>query len=167
MLASFRGNFDIVRELLNQVANVNEYSSQNNTALHLVCMSGYLDIVRELIAHGAIVNAKKTNGRTPLHNATFGSFIYQSQEDKASRRDIIKELIRNGTNISMNQKDYVGETPLHIASIRGQFKLVRELIPYFDLSIVNNENKTALDLARHFINEYETSLYLKKPDSTT
>ena len=81
LLAASNGTEDIVRELLNQGADVRSRDKHQRTALHLAILaadlailkSGHSDLVRLLLEHNPTktitfdVNASDYEGKTPLH----------------------------------------------------------------------------------------------------
>ncbi|MFZ3052037.1 MAG: ankyrin repeat domain-containing protein [Sulfuricurvum sp.] len=65
MYASWVGNIDAVKHLVDLGANVNAQDSSNATALHLAIWKDHTDIVLYLIEHGASVSAMSVDGMTP------------------------------------------------------------------------------------------------------
>jgi len=54
MYAAWKGNLDIVRELLNKDADFNAKADNGSTALILAAKNGYVDVVQRLKATGAL-----------------------------------------------------------------------------------------------------------------
>ncbi len=52
-----------------EVTDVNQKGSDDDTPLHKACFRGDLEDVEVLIAYGAEINALGDMGETPLHNA--------------------------------------------------------------------------------------------------
>lgn len=65
MYASWVGNIDAVKHLVDLGANVNAQDTSNATALHLAIWKDHTDIVLYLIEHGASVSAMSVDGMTP------------------------------------------------------------------------------------------------------
>ncbi len=103
-LASFFGNIEIVKMLIDNGANPNIASNNQFkvTPLHSACAISNYDIAEILIKNGADVNAKQMQNVTPLHSAAHNG---QSK--------LVKLLIDNGADI--NSKMDNGQTPLFMA----------------------------------------------------
>jgi ankyrin repeat protein len=134
--ASRAGLLDIVRSLLEDGADVNEWNEDHRTPLHCIpgveiakllieygadvnspdrtgwtplhiaLHYGLLDLVYVLLDHGADVNAKKQDHWTALHLATFNYSFHT-----------VKVLLERGANV--HARNDVGQTPFQIASLRG------------------------------------------------
>ncbi len=108
--------------------DVNAYSADGWTPLHLAAAFAGPDSVKLLLAAGADVNAVSTTGETPLH--------YGAQASD----DIVRFLVQSGAKIDV--KDKRGRTPVEMAlgvglrghaggppTVReGTAKLLRELL---------------------------------------
>jgi ankyrin repeat protein len=167
--ASRYGHVDIVRELIKSGAHVNEKDRCGWTSLHIASRYGSIEVTRELIRHGICVTEKTgghTCGWTALHLV-----IYRSDDRSSNNRsvclDMIRILIESGVD-AVNERDYSGSTPLHIASSSGDLDLVQHLVHYSNLSIRNNDGRTALEVARgaevrKFLIDYEQLSEVKDP----
>lgn len=115
-LASFFGQLDIVKLLLNKGANPNiAANNQFKVApIHSACAISNYDITDLLIKHGADVNAKQMQGVTPLHSAAHNG-----------QTKLAKLLIDSGAYI--NSKMDNGQTPLFMAEEKS-FNETAELI---------------------------------------
>ncbi len=60
-------DFDAVKRLIANGADVNASSKIGNTPLHWAAKYGHAAIVEYLVSHGADVNASNRFGYTPLH----------------------------------------------------------------------------------------------------
>ncbi len=69
ILASERGHIDVVKELLDNKANVNRSDRLKKTSLHLASYMGHPNVVQMLINYGANIAAKDTSGKMPIHYA--------------------------------------------------------------------------------------------------
>ena len=88
-------------------------------------------------------------GVTPLHIAS----------GRINEPDIIDLLVMYGANV--NAQDAEGFTPLHMAAIHGNLKIVKKLVDLeADVNIVTTDGKNAAELA-HLNEELEIEEYLK------
>lgn len=97
---------DCVRLLLDNGAIVDSKNQQNQTPLHLACLSQCVETIDILIKHGANVNAIYRDGRTALHAAIV-------RESKCL--ECAKLLLLAGADV--NKPDNYGYTTLHIAAL--------------------------------------------------
>jgi len=87
--ASFNGDLEIVKYLVDNGADVNIRNAQGETALMNAVKIGYIEVVKYLVAEGTDVNVKDINGTTIIDIA----FLYNNIE-------IIKYLLNNGVDKS-------------------------------------------------------------------
>ena len=133
------GNFEIVKSLLNQNADVNAKTVNGMTALHLAAMGGPTNILKLLLAHEANVKATTTNeGWTPLHMAAY-----------FGNKEGVQLLLESNADINARAR-YGGSTPLHYAAEFG-YKTVAELLlaKKADVNAKDYDGKTPLDLSVH------------------
>ncbi|WP_144149937.1 ankyrin repeat domain-containing protein [Brachyspira hyodysenteriae] len=172
MIASYKGNTDIVKLLLEYNASVDITNKDNYTALIYACIYGRADVVTILLEHKAnmyietklennhltalmiacsqnyaeIVRILLENGYDPNYKNQKGetALIYSAfiKNDKPST-EIIKILLEYGADI--NAKDNKGSTALIYASYARKIDFVRALLEHnADTEISNNERNTAL-----------------------
>ena len=92
---------------------------------------------------------KEIPGVTVLHIA--------SKEN--NEPEIIDLLVKSGANV--NAQDAEGFTPLHMATIHGNLKIVKKLVDLeADVNIVTTDGKNAVELA-HLNEEFEIEEYLE------
>ena len=181
MIASYKGNADIVKLLLEYNASVNITNNYNYTALIYACIYGNADVVKILLEHKAdmyiettlennyltalmiacsgnhaeIVRILLENGYDPNYKNQKGEtalIYYALMKNNKPSREIIKILLEYGADI--NAKDNRGFTALIGASYAGKTDFVRALLENnADTEIKNNdEENTALIYACESIN---------------
>ena len=83
------------------------------------------------------VDVSHGNGYTALHWATM-----------SNRTDIIERLLHEGADVN-RQTRYIKDTPLHLAAPSNKTEAIRLLLDNgADINLKNDNNKTALDVAR-------------------
>lgn len=121
--AARKSDIDIVRQLLNEGADVNATGegytfttdfTRMNSALHLAATNADEDIVRLLLENGASVNLWALG--TPLHRAI-----------KSNAQKIVNLLLDYGADLEIHDAED-NMCPLAIAAKRGQVDLVRLLL---------------------------------------
>lgn len=115
-LASFFGNTEIVKILVDHGANPNMASNNQFkvTPLHSACAVSNYDIAEILIENGADVNVKQMQNVTPLHSAAHNG-----------QTKLVKLLIDNGAEIDSKMDN--GQTPLFMAEEK-EYKEVIDLL---------------------------------------
>lgn len=109
------------------------------TPLHAAAMMGQLEMAKNLITSGAKINVYNHTGYTPLLLAV------KSGNDK-----LTKYLVENGAFLNMKDKS-LGYTELHFAAALGRNELTGYLLQKgSDVKLVNNDGKTALELAWYY-----------------
>ena len=116
MKASINGHLEIVKLLLKFGANPRKKNKHMESALALACMQENLGICERLIIAKADVNEMDYKKRTPL----LKSARHNSQSD------ILKLLIKAGAKPDIADEE--GNTPLHVAAIRGTVEVAIYLI---------------------------------------
>ena len=92
---------------------------------------------------------KEIPGVTVLHIAS----------QKSNEPEIIDLLVKSGANV--NALDAEGFTPLHMAAIHGNLKIVKKLVDLdADVNIITTDGKNAAELA-HLNEELEIEEYLE------
>jgi ankyrin repeat protein len=141
--ASSMGYLEIVQVLINHGADVNKKDRYGSPPLNDASICGHLDIVKELIKNGASINGRDTNGETPLHVASTRGYS-----------EIVLELFRSAERYDLsieslvNDRGYKGWTPLHLASMYDKVEVIQILLEYADISIKNDDGKTASEVAK-------------------
>jgi ankyrin repeat protein len=127
--ATREGDYEKVKKLIEEGADVNMKDWIGWTPLHLACWwdhKDYESIMILLIEKGANVNAKDNYGNTPLHLTAIQGY---------TRRGEL--LIKRGADV--NAKDKIGRAPLHRVAEKN-YKEFGEML------IKNGADKNAKDI---------------------
>ena len=90
-----KGQFEIVKNLINRGADINIQTISKKTPLHLATERGSQEIVNFLLSKGASVNAKTNFGTQPLHTAAENGYY-----------EIAETLIDHGAEIGCKIIDH-------------------------------------------------------------
>ncbi len=104
--ATFSGDLNTVRSLLDEGRNINQRDDEGSTPLMVAASKGHIAIVRELLSRGAGVNLRNDYGWTPLMMATAGR-----------NAEIVKLLLARGADPEIQNRD--GKNTLEIAKSVG------------------------------------------------
>ena len=172
--ASFAGNFEVVKYLVNQIpSSVDSVDEGNRTPLHNAAHEGHLNIVKYLITEGhANVNPCDSNLRTPLHYACQNghlstlAFLVKECNSPINDRDekgitpfllaafaffgrlnVVRFLVNENYNI--NSKDNNDQRPLHCAAQEGKFPVVEFLVSCkeCETEVIDKHGRTPLHYA--------------------
>lgn len=143
----------IVELLLNREADPNLADRDGATPLHFASRSSseaeqerrlHRSMVFHLLRAGANPNARTTRGVTPLHALT-GARSLGFYEDA----ELVVMLLKAGANPNA-VSDCCSNTPLHLAAAFCSPHVVSILLKSGgDSTIVNAQNRTALEVAKH------------------
>ncbi|GAB1210187.1 hypothetical protein APSETT445_008977 [Aspergillus pseudonomiae] len=132
--------------------------------LHQFAAAGSVPGVELLLQYGAQVSTKGRDGMTALHAALF-SYRYRRDSDQIINeicRMLVEAAVGSGEDLNNQMTPYTsfmrmrGATALHLAVVCGLQEVVRLLLDHgADAKIVDEEGKTALDLARG-LTDHET-----------
>lgn len=123
----------------NEVADLECFNIEGQTALHLAAKYGFKNVLKHLIGKGTDVNKKNVQGQTSLHLAC-------SKE--------IFDLLKSAGSVE-NINDLDENTGLHFAVYNSNLEMVEHLIkqnPYIDCQ--NKMRQTALHLAMQNVMSY-------------
>ncbi len=152
-LAVRNGHLNVVKVLIDALADVNRKTRRNYTSLHLAAQNGHLDVVEFLIDKNSDVSAKTQEGYTPLHLAAQNGHL-----------DVVKYLIsEKGAEIDL--RGHFQLTPLHLAAQNGSLSVVKVLLAMAkepDCSPVTRRGHTPLHLAAACGNKTVVELLLSK-----
>lgn len=132
------GEVDRVEQLLASGPDVNAYSHDGWTPLHLAAFFGRGRISELLLAHGADARAlsRNANGNTPLHAALAGN-----------HQMVAGLLIGSGADVNASDAD--GWRPIHLAAASGSLDSLRALLAQgAEVRATNRTGATPLDLAK-------------------
>jgi ankyrin repeat protein len=171
----YRNNTQTYTQKLVQV-DLNTIRFERMTPLHRAVTHNNISFVEYLLKKGAGLNIDAHFGGYPLDFALFLNYYdiaemllkYKAPSlfadlylaDAIENRDSTKTdlLLRIGADIK--RKDYLDNTPLHIASKNGDAEIIKLLLKYqADRTAKNREGKTPADVA---INEETRSLLIVK-----
>ena len=125
IIASERGNLEIVRYLVKNGADVNFIDACDGTALMEASESGNLEIVKYLVENGANIHFKNYRGETALMNASAKGNL-----------EVVKYLIEKGADVNVISKGY---TALIVASDYSHLEVVKHLVEKgADVNIIVN-----------------------------
>ncbi|GKS79063.1 MULTISPECIES: ankyrin repeat domain-containing protein [unclassified Wolbachia] len=167
-LASEAGEWDKVKLLLDESANIEVQDEFGYTPIFLATQSGKWSVVELLLDRGANIDAQDKEGKTLLHFAASGNnldmvqflldrgasievqdgrdwtpILYAAQSGKWG---VVKLLISNGAKFN-NEITYQG-TPLHFAAQGGNLDIAQFLLDKgADIEVENTYNEKPLHLA--------------------
>ena len=148
-VACSKGHADIVNELLNYGANVNEMCNNKTTPLLLINLWELSDeivltITKMLLDHGADINAQR--GGRYGDRKTF----LRLAVDKGNF-PLVCELLKHGADSEVNYRDFYGQITLHgAAEYNGveSEQIIRELMKYgADIDAEDDNSDTPLHIA--------------------
>ncbi|ETW02480.1 hypothetical protein H310_05981 [Aphanomyces invadans] len=133
--ASINGDVKVVELLLEQHANPNIATKSGYTALTAAAELGDATIAKLLLDNHAEVDHADKAGETPLMRATSGGHTA-----------VVKLLLAHEAQVDLADK-LNGNTALMIAAWHGHLEIVKLLCHHANVALVNNDGKTARDLA--------------------
>uniref|UniRef100_A0AAQ5ZMQ4 Ankyrin 3a n=1 Tax=Amphiprion ocellaris TaxID=80972 RepID=A0AAQ5ZMQ4_AMPOC len=143
-ISSLAGQTEVVKELVNNGANVNAQSQNGFTPLYMAAQENHLEVVRFLLENSASQSMATEDGFTPLavalqqgHDQVVSLLLENDTKGKvrlpalhiAARKDDTKAaalLLQNDHNADVESKS--GFTPLHIAAHYGNINVATLLL---------------------------------------
>jgi ankyrin repeat protein len=113
-VASFLSNFDAVKILIKNRADVNVLNNHGSNPLHLATSSGRLDIVTLLVKSGVVLNVNNVRRQNELHSAFQGN----------TNKEMIKFLLESGSRISFDRYEL---SVLELAVKENQLEILQLL----------------------------------------
>ncbi|MBQ9449540.1 MAG: ankyrin repeat domain-containing protein [Acholeplasmatales bacterium] len=159
-------NPEIFELLLDNYINVNITDNYGETPLMYAVTNNRMGFVKNLLRHGADLNVRNNDGQTALFKACYlgreqivylllESINFDLHEKDNKDETLFMALVRS-RNINLlekvryndkiiEEKNYLGETPLHIACKSGDAAIVEYLIMHKAfVNSKNNNNETPL-----------------------
>lgn len=163
-----KGEYIIVKLLLQNEAQVHKRANFGIPPLMLASSKGHTDIVKLLLKHGSSINS--SSEYIPIYFTSLELIWIQQNRKKSEFKRIFAETDKNGTaliraiqsgspyeliktllqekNIKINSQTYMGRTALMVACGSCQQKVVQLLLFYkANVSIKSKLGATALDIA--------------------
>ncbi|KAK7499789.1 hypothetical protein BaRGS_00008880, partial [Batillaria attramentaria] len=156
-LAAICGKKEVVELIADHSPNINVQNKEMKTALHFTSSLGHTEIAKYLLGRNADINCQDKNGYTPLLLATARghaelvklllgkkkkkadvgkttvhgeSVVYLAAKHK--RKDVLETLLENENAKKLidvrTEVDEEKESPLHVASRRGDLEIVKCLL---------------------------------------
>ncbi|KAF2429988.1 ankyrin, partial [Tothia fuscella] len=123
--------------------------------LHHATKAGNREAVTVLLSHGADPAIPDYTTTTPLHYAAENSH-FSLLSAMLPRSTRLVQLQDGAKSMAFDQRDSVGQTPLHIACQRKEQEMVDLLLTSgADPSITNHRGESALDVA---LRKHETEI---------
>ncbi|RDD38691.1 Transient receptor potential cation channel subfamily A member 1 [Trichoplax sp. H2] len=134
-----RGKAEVLKLLLNYDPGLNTIDEDGNNCLHFSCMEDCVEILTMLLQHSPhLLCSEGENCTTLLHIAVMNSCPNNAQL-----------LLEQGADI--NRRDCCYETPLDIACIKGNTRIIQMLINYgAAVNSINQFEESALHIAAHY-----------------
>lgn len=128
-------NFQAVKRLIDDGADVNAVNRNGNTILWTAVSDDQVAIAKLLLSYGADVNQQNQDGRSLLHQAAWDVHV-----------GVIELLLAHGADV--NAWDSRGRTPLHEAVLRENLEGSAELLASgADVNARDSSESTPLHLA--------------------
>ena len=113
--AAFRGHFGICKILINDGCNIIAVDKFKKTAAHLAIQGGYDEIVAYMLERVHPLNFPRQAKLTLVQLAS-----------SYGRPNVLNILAARGANI--NERNEIGETPLHLATKNNRLESVKMLV---------------------------------------
>ncbi|CAF0808639.1 unnamed protein product [Didymodactylos carnosus] len=116
-------------------ASVEQSTEKLENALHDAAKRGNIEFLQQALANKASVIGLDKAGNTPLHWGAYGGYV-----------ECLKLLLPLSASI-INQRNNVGDTPLHLACWKNHAPIVQMLLDSrADKNIRNQDGKLPIDL---------------------
>ena len=128
-------------------ADVEARDASGCTPLLIAAQYGQVEVVAYLLKNGANIHAVDTSRDTALHWAAYKGSIQ------------VCGLLAFYDTLKFTTQDVYGQTPLHLAALRGHTSVVRYILLHLSkkdkeiLFVKDKNGRTPLDLAIHKVRE--------------
>lgn len=134
-LAAYKGNTKTIEELSKKGADLKATDNDGNSIVMKAVSGGNLNTLQTLIDLNAPVDTPNKNSVRPIHTSV-----------RSGNTDMTSLLLDKGANV--NAQDHGGNTPLMLAAASGDSDMASLILAHNpDLTIKNNEDKTAYNIA--------------------
>lgn len=154
-------NDEIFNLLLDNYININIVDNHGDTPAHYCVINNRMGFLKTLIRKECDLSIKNNDGHTPLFKACalgrenmvflFLESLHFDLLEKDSKDETVFMALVRSRNMDLlnklevneeivNTKNYIGETPLHIASKTGDLAVLNYLLK--NKAFVNSKNKT-------------------------
>jgi len=138
IMASGKGNEQLVRTLLEKGADINRVNNNGHTALTMATTNGHINLARLFMEKGATL-PERVGKDTPLIKAAYGG-----------NAEMIELLIAKGADVKAIGDN--GGTALHAAASFGNAAAVRVLLDHgADPAVENNDHEKPSDRAKIYM----------------
>ena len=114
-LAASRGEIELIKEIIDEGADINETNKHGKTALMLAAGNGRLEAVHLLLKLNAAIDAQEVDGMTALMMAA-----------SDGKSDAVKALIDNGANVNVTNN--YGATAITNAAFFNHLESVKAIL---------------------------------------
>ena len=135
MLASYHGNIEIVKMLLEKGAKVNLQNEKKVSALILAAGQGNVEVLKQLLERGADVNLKGEGGSTALLSAFLAKQQFMPQW-QANKVEMIKLLLNHDADVKVRDGHH---TALSCAIAMKSIEIINLLLDK-DKDLVNQQD---------------------------
>jgi ankyrin repeat protein len=115
MRAALVGNTQMVKELIQQGADINQRDESGRTALMFAAINAHYETMKLLLDHGADVNAKSNKGGTTLMGAAMAGDL-----------KMVQVLLAKGADVDARLSD-TNESAATLAEKHGHAEIARLL----------------------------------------
>lgn len=141
--AVVKGDWPVVKNLLNKNANPNVFDSNGLPLIALLARDGHNELIELLLAKGADIHLRSDEGLTAIYMA--------AKHNQASTLTLLAE---KGANINVQNEN--GRTPLMTAALIGSKEVVELLLELgANVHLITTEKKNAKEMVK-------TAIILKK-----